>query len=170
MPPDKKSKLDSIRPRMTPGRRFLLIVWIFIVFLITFFLFKRTGGRILIFLLIFLPLIFGLLLGLRMLRKFDDVLAALLGGDPGPRPPKSSAAPVGSKADFTAFMQFLRDKRTAGQFTRSELARWCGARGMQAEAVCQVGISKGWFREIGGTLVITSTGDQVIARHFGEAA
>lgn len=170
----ERRREEQSRPKLTPVRRLLLLLWIFAVFLVTYFLFRRVGGRALVFLLIFIPLIFGLLLGLRLLAKIDRAIAEFFGAMPNPsgnreKTAAKSAEPTGSKEDFAAFMGFLKERRAAGQFSRTDLTRWCNTRRMNPDSVCQLGIGKGWFREMGGSLVITSTGDQAVARYFGES-
>ena len=68
--PIPMSKKPSPSP-LTPTKKLILTGWTLLVVLITFMLFRGAGGRVLMAAMVLMPVIFGLLLGMRMLDRFE---------------------------------------------------------------------------------------------------
>ena len=111
--------------------------------------------------LILVPLIVGVLMGLRFMDKFDE-LAKKFGFAPKPSPPGQD--PESSGKQFDAFLSFLRRHQSRGQFTTSDLRTFCEKNGLKPETMIYLGEKKGWFREMGGAYVITSQGEEMLRK------
>lgn len=155
------SKKKPQPPKLGPTKRLILVVWTCVVMVFTLIFFKRFGPRILLAAMILMPVIFGLLLGLRFMDKFDD-LAKKFGFAPKPPPPGQD--PESSGKQFDAFLAFLRRHQGRGQFTSSELRAFCEKNGLKPETMILLGQKKGWFREMGGAYVITSEGEAMLRK------
>lgn len=134
--------------RLTPWRRFFLVIWTGFIFVITYLVFRRVGGRVLMAALVLGPLIGGLLLGFRLLGRFDEILSSLT-GQPAPR-------------DLHAVLEFLRSCRQRGQFRPQDLQAWCQPQRLEAARLLEIGLQQGWIRRMGQSLVITSAGDAAL--------
>lgn len=152
------SKKSSHTP-LTPTKKLILTGWTLLVVLITFMLFRGAGGRVLMAALVLMPVIFGLLLGMRMLDRFDEI-AKSFGLKPGPPSPPGP----GASKTFDDFLAFLKSHQSKGQFTTTELRKFCEKRNLQEATLIAIGHKKGWFHEMGGAYVISSEGDAMLQK------
>ena len=150
-PPSKKPGPKAL----TPTQKLILTGWTLFVVLLTFLIFGRAGARILMVALVLMPLIFGVLLGMRMLDKFEEIAKAF---GWAPKATESAANPNVSQ-HFDEFISFLKSHQPRGQFTAAELRRFCDARELKEETLIALGRKKGWFTQMGGAFVISSEGD-----------
>lgn len=146
-------------PKLRPNQKLFLILWTLFVVFLTFRLFRGAGGRVLMGALVVVPVTAGVLLGLRILDKFE-ALAKAFGFEPKP-PPDPSTDP---KKHFDAFLGFLKSHRSKGQFTRTELSNFCRERNISPDSLIILGKNKGWFQEMGGAMVITSQGEEMLGK------
>lgn len=149
-------------PKLTPTKRLILTLWTLVVVMLTLYFFRKLGPRVLLAALILVPLIFGVLLGLRWLDRFDQIARRFGLGAAEPVAGKT-AEPPADKA-FDAFLAFLKRHRSQGQFTRTELQRFCNENALQEETLIRIGRKKGWFSEMGGAFVITSAGEEMLQK------
>lgn len=155
------SKKKPLPTKLGPTKRLILVVWTCVVVVFTFIFFRRFGARTLMAALILVPLIVGVLMGLRFMDKFDE-LAKKFGFAPKPPPPGQN--PESSGKQFDAFLTFLRRHQSRGQFTRTELRKFCESNGLKEETMIHLGQKKGWFSEMGGAFVISSEGEAMLRK------
>ena len=75
---------------LSPAKKLMLTGWTLLVILFTFMLFRGAGPRVLMAALVLMPLIFGLLLGMRMLDRFDEIAKSFGFKPQAPEPPPVS--------------------------------------------------------------------------------
>ncbi len=145
-------------PKLTPTQRLVLTLWTLIVAVVCLIFFRRFGPRVFMLMMVVGPLIGGVLFGLRMLDKLDG-WAKLLGLVPAEPPPPG---PSGTE-QYAAFVEFLRSHEERGEFALGELQRYCRERVLTFAKLHPLGLQKGWYREMGSTFVLTSTGMEMLA-------
>jgi hypothetical protein len=151
--PKKKPEL----PKLTSLQRLVLTVWTLLVAVFTMMFFRRFGPKVMLLMTVVGPVV-GLLFGLRMLDKIDRIAKSLglVPEVPKPKPPSGAV-------QFKAFLEFLRSQQDRGEFTKAELRSYCGQHALEFETLLQLGNQKGWIREMGSAMVITSTGMEMLA-------
>ena len=156
--PNPMSKKPTPTP-LTPAKKLILTGWTLFVVMLTLILFRGVDGRIKLAALVLMPVIFGLLLGMRMLDRFDEI-AKSFGFNPAPPAPPGP----GAAKTFDDFLAFLKSHQTKGQFTTTELRKFCEKRNLQEVTLIAIGQKKGWFHEMGGAYVISSEGDAMLQK------
>jgi hypothetical protein len=153
----KKNSKEPPAPKLTTIQRLVLTVWVLLVTVFSMFFFRRFGARVMLLMCVVMPVL-GLLFGLRMLDKIDRLAKALglIPAEPKPKPPSGTV-------QYQAFIEFLRTNQERGEFTRAEFETYCMARSLDFDSLLELGRKKGWFRQMGSALVITSVGMEVLA-------
>ena len=146
-------------PPLSPVKKLILLGWTLFVVVLTLAIFRGVDGRIKLAALILMPVIFGLLLGMRMLDRFDE-MAKSFGLKPSPPTPPGP----GAAKTFDDFLAFLKSHQSKGQFTTTELRKFCEKRNLQEATLIAIGHKKGWFHEMGGAYVISSEGDAMLQK------
>ena len=146
-------------PKLTTTQRLILTLWTLVVVVFTMIFFRRMGMKVMLLMLVVVPVV-GLLFGLRMLDKFDKIAKSLglIPAEPKPKPPSGAV-------QFQAFVVFLKDRQERGEFTRDELRNYCNTHGLEFDTLFQLGQQKGWFKEMGSAMVITSSGMDMLDLH-----
>lgn len=145
--------------KLTPTKRLILVLWTGVVVVFTFMFFRRFGPRTMLAALIIVPLIVGVLMGLRFMDQFDEALKKF---GLGPKPPEPESESAGKQ--FDAFLAFLRKHQSRGEFTRTDLRKFCESNGLKEETMIHLGQKKGWFSEMGGAFVISSAGEEMLRK------
>ena len=78
-------------PPLSPVKKLILLGWTLFVIVLTLAIFRGVDGRIKLAALVLMPVIFGLLLGMRMLDRFDE-MAKSFGFNPAPPTPPGPRA------------------------------------------------------------------------------
>ena len=146
-------------PPLSPVKKLILLGWTLFVIVLTLAIFRGVDGRIKLAALVLMPVIFGLLLGMRMLDRFDEMAKSFGFHPTPPTPPGPSAAKT-----FDDFIAFLKSHQTKGQFTTTELRKFCEKRNLQEATLIAIGHKKSWFHEMGGAYVISSEGDAMLQK------
>lgn len=150
------NKKPAVTP-LTPVKKLILLGWTLFVVVLTMAIFRGVDGRIKLAALVLMPVIFGLLLGMRMLDRFDEMAKSFGFKPPGTPPPTEGGAQT-----FDQFLAFLKSHQSRGQFSTTELRRFCQQHNVEESTLVSIGRKKGWFSEMGGAYVITSEGEAML--------